>query len=351
VSTVTNQNTTVTTKAITPQEWPQWDAYVNEHKTDSLFFRTGWDRVFRTYGLKIDRFAAFRDGKVIGALPLVFQQSFLFGKHLVSLPWFDCCGVLADDDQARDELLSAAIGQGQRRRVEEVQLRQVEPLELSPHVRTDKVLMQLQLPETGEELWSDFTAKVRNQIRKGQKEGLTVESGGGEFLDDFYDVYSENMRDLGSPAHSRNFFRAILDAFPEETKLHVAKLETESVGGGLTMTNGEAWEIPWASSLRKYNKKCVNHVMYAHMLEQAVEHGATAFRFGRSTPDSGTYKFKKQWGAEPVQLYWYLLAADENKTPDTTPPKDSYGKAVEIWQKIPVWLTRMIGPRIISKVA
>jgi hypothetical protein len=63
--------------------------------------------------------------------------------------------------------------------------------------------------------------------------------------------------------------------------------------------------------------------MYWHMLEQACLAGAKVFRFGRSTPDSGTYHFKKQWGAEPVKLYWYLLPANPDVVPDISPPKES----------------------------
>ena len=159
------------------------------------------------------------------------------------------------------------------------------------------------------------------------------------------------MRDLGSPAHSRRFFQAVHDAFPEESTFHIVKLNNEPVGGGLTMANGTACEIPWASSLRSYNKLCVNHVMYWHMLEQACANGATTFRFGRSTPDSGTYNFKKQWGAVPVGLYWYIVPTDANQKPDMSPPKDSYGRAAEIWRKLPLWVTRIVGPHIIRKVA
>jgi len=351
VQTVSDHITAVDVKAIGPSETSAWDDYVARHVSDALFFRADWDKPFQTYRLTVERLAAFRDGTIVGVLPLVHQRSLLFGKHMVSLPWFDTCGLLADDVESRDGLLAEAVNRAAQRGVDEVQLRQREPAEISDYVRTDKVLMQLELPATGEELWDGFSPKVRNQIRKGQKAGVTVESGGRELLDDFFNVYSVNMRDLGSPAHSRRFFQAVLDAFPEEATVHVARLEGTAIGGGFTMSNGAAWEIPWASSLRTYNKLCINHVMYWHMLEQACIAGATSFRFGRSTPGSGTFKFKKQWGAQPVNLYWYLLPAKPGMVPDMSPPKESYGKAAQIWQKLPVWLTRIIGPQIIRKVA
>jgi len=42
-------------------------------------------------------------------------------------------------------------------------------------------------------------AKARNQVRKGQKQPFTVHWGGEPLLADFYEVFSRNMRDPGTP--------------------------------------------------------------------------------------------------------------------------------------------------------
>ena len=57
--------------------------------------------------------------------------------------------------------------------------------------------MVLGLEVTVEEQWRVLDRKVRNQVRKAEKEGLQVESGGAELLDAFYSVLAHNMRDLG----------------------------------------------------------------------------------------------------------------------------------------------------------
>ena len=64
-------------------------------------------------------------------------------------------------------------------------------------------------------MWKRFNAKLRNQIRKAVKSGLTATWSGIEGLADFYQVFATNMRDLGSPVHSRRFFAAIFEEFPE----------------------------------------------------------------------------------------------------------------------------------------
>lgn len=333
-----------------PEDATEWNRYLAARSSEGLFFRVEWNEPFSAYGLTVERLIAFREGKIVGILPFVWQKSLLFGSQLVSLPWFDTCGVLADDEEASGALVAEAVRLAEQRGAESVQLRHHEQLEISPQVRTDKVLMQLDLPAAAETLWKGFSAKVRNQVRKGQKAGLTVQSGGMELLDVFYRIYSENMRDLGSPSHHRRFFTEVLNAFPEEATVHVVSLDGEPVGAGLTLANGNHLEIPWASSLRRHNRLCVNHVMYAHILEGACHDGFSSFRFGRSTPDSGTYKFKKQWGAIPVQLYWYILPTGKDATVDIAPPQESYGWGTKVWQRLPVWLTRRLGPFIIAKV-
>ena len=45
--------------------------------------------------------------------------------------------------------------------------------------------MRMALPDSTEKLWKGFDAKVRNQIRMGEKHELTSCWGGVELLDEF----------------------------------------------------------------------------------------------------------------------------------------------------------------------
>ena len=340
-----------TVRVIESDDPDAWNAYVAGHPQGGLFHRAEWERVFAVYRLPVIRLMARREERIVGVVALVRQRSFLFGDHLVSLPWFDASGVLADDAEARKALVDQAVEWAQRAGIRTVASRQSESADLSPFARTDKLLMRLDLPRDPVELWDGFSPKVRNQVRKGEKAGLAIEQGGRELLADFYRVYATNMRDLGSPPHSRRFFHTILDTFTEESRLYVVRLEGNTVGAGFTMANGRTLEIPWASSLRRFNRHCVNHAMYWRILENACREGFSRFHFGRSSRDSGTYRFKKQWGAEPIQLYWYQIAVGESATIDEQPVQDSFGWQRRLWTHLPVWASCLMGPRIIAKVA
>lgn len=324
-----------------------WNEYLRRRGPGHLFLRSGWDTVFGVYGLRTLRLAAMRGDRVVGVLPLVAQQSILLGRQLVSLPWFDSAGIIADDATATAALIQAALEAAESSKKQSLQLRLNEPIDVDGLVRTDKLLMRLPLEPDEDRLWDRFSPKVRNQVRKAEKSGLIAEQGGRAFLPEFYQIYSENMRDLGSPSHDSRLFAAVFDAFPGETSLFIVRHEGVAVGAALTMANGDWLEVPWASSLKRYNKLCVNHLLYWSILQHACRSGFEMFHFGRSTRDSGTFRFKKQWGAEPHELFWYYLGSP---SATATAPEDSLGWGTRVWRHLPLWLTRRLGPKLISGI-
>ncbi len=329
-----------------------WDAYVaGQGAGAGLFHRWDWGDVFGVYRLPVRRLAAYRGERIVGALPLVEQRSRLFGKHLVSLPWFDAAGVLADGEAESQALVSAAQSLSDSGAFETLQLRQLSEARISPHCRRDKVLMRLPLPGRSEELWDRLKGNVRNQVRKGRKGGLDVNFGGSELLPEFFAVYSRNMRDLGSPSHSVKFFRAVCERFVPEVRIWTVSLKGKTIGAGFTMSNGSILEIPWASSLREYGSLCVNHAMYWRILEAACDAGYEWFHFGRSTVDSGPYRFKKQWGAEAAPLFWYFLGQERAAAEATNGPSERFGLAQQAWQRLPLCVSRRLGPLLVSKLA
>lgn len=327
------------------------DVFLSQN-SENLFHRAEWKNVFAVYGLKYQRLTVARNGQIVGSLPLVLQKSLLFGNQLVSLPWFDAAGMIASDQSARDELINQALDLANACGTKVLQIRQSDDLSLSLYVRTDKVVQRLRLFSNPDELWDSFKATVRNQIRKAEKNGLTVIRGGRELTKDFFNVYSKNMRDLGSPSHSLKLFEAVLETFPKEASLFVVRHENATIGGGLTLDNGKTLEIPWASSLREYNKHCVNHVMYWQILKYACEAGYDWFSFGRSTRDSGPHRYKKQWGPEEIPLHWYFLSRQEKDAASAAiPPKEKFGLASRLWCRLPLSLSQTMGPKLMARLA
>jgi hypothetical protein len=92
-------------------------------------------------------------------------------------------------------------------------------------------------------------------------------------------------------------------------------------------------------------------LLYWSVLKYGCESGFSRFSFGRSTPDEGTYRFKKQWGAQPKQLFWQYHLMDGHEAPDLGMDSAKYQLPIKIWKSMPVAVTRRLGPRLIKSLA
>ena len=159
------------------------------------------------------------------------------------------------------------------------------------------------------------------------------------------------MRDLGSPPHSRRFFRLIVEAFGDQVRLFVVRHGGTVVAASLTLRDAWGVHVPWSGSDRRFTTLGANRFLYWSMLAWASDGGAKRFDFGRSTKDSGTYGFKREWGAEVVPLYWHYLLADGQDMPRLNPDSGKYRLLTKWWRRLPVGVARLLGPRLIGKLS
>ena len=207
--------------------------------------------------------------------------------------------------------------------------------------------MFLKLDGVAGSIWKNkIRGKTRNQIRKAIKSGLTVDFGEKHF-DDFYNVLSINHRDFGTPLHKKVFFRKVLEEFSGKSGIIVVKLKKKVIAGMLYIRYRKVFSEPWASSLREYNKLCPNNLLYWEAIKYASENRFEYFDFGRSTINCGTYNYKKQWGAEPVQLNYKYFLNRADKIPVVNAHDNRYQTAINIWKKLPLPVANVIGNKVI----
>jgi FemAB-related protein (PEP-CTERM system-associated) len=325
-----------------------WDAFVTTHPGATGYHEWAWRHVFHeTFSHECIYLLARRGHEIVGILPTVYINSVLFGRTLISLPFLNYGGIVADEDRVAHELVKTATVMAEERRCRHVELRHVGRRFANLPCRQHKVAMHLSL-EQG--MWDRFDRKVRNQIRKAQKSQLTVACGGTDLLDEFYLVFARNMRDLGTPVYPRRLFRDVLETFPDRASLRVVRLGNKPVAAGLTYRTDTTVEIPWASSIRDFNHLCPNHLLYWSAIEGALDEGCQVFDFGRSTPNEGTYNFKAQWGARPVALHWeYVLSAGET-LPNISPSNQRFSLAINCWKRLPLGMANRLGPAIVRAI-
>ncbi len=329
----------------------EWDAFVQSSSAASIYHLTRWRELIKDcFGHDCHYLQALdANNSVVGVLPLVRLKSRLFGDYLVSVPYFNYGGAVALSAEIEVALMQSAEQLAQDIGVSHIEFRDTAERQCWPK-RTDKVAMLLPLPASVEQLGKQIGSKLRAQIKRAERENPEILQGGVELLDDFYTVFALNMRDLGTPVYGKEFFRKILQGFPDESRLIVLRHAGKPVSTAFLLTFKQGVEIPWASTLREVNKLSMNMLLYWEVLQYAIQRQADCFDFGRSSRDAGTYKFKKQWGAQELPLYWHYWLNDGGELPQLNPNNPKYQLAIKVWRRLPVALTKLIGPRIVKNL-
>ena len=123
-------------------------------------------------------------------------------------------------------------------------------------------------------------------------------------------------------------------------------LDKKPISVGILLQHRDTVTIPWSSTLREYNRIAPNMLLYWNFLAYAADNGYSSFDFGRSDPDSGTYKFKIQWEAQPQELHWYTSSTQTSKSPSSNSKFQLREYAATTWSKLPAPAADWLGPRL-----
>lgn len=328
----------------------QWDAYVLNHPDASAYHFFAWKlTVEHSYGHSCPYLCAEANGSLVGILPLVHIRLPGVVNELTALPYCDVGGCLCDNGMVQDALLREALEIQQKLNSQKLHLRgALQATECRDAFfrleATGKVRMLLELPLSSDELLAGFKSKLRSQIRKAEKNGIAFCWGGLKDLEGIYSVFSRNMHELGSPVHSEGWLKNIIEHYATRVKIGVVRCEGKMVGMGVLLLSGQSVSIPWASTLHDYNHLGPNMLLYWNLLRFSADQGFKIFDFGRSTEGEGTYKFKKQWGATPKPLTWYVNTDALHEDFHPAQPSGKRVLASKIWRTMPLFLANRLGP-------
>lgn len=319
-----------------------WDAFVLRSPDGTMAQRWAWlsiiSATYRHTGIPL---AAVRGSTLVGVLPLVLMRSRLFGRHLVSMPFLDAGGLCTAGDPAADDALVRAATELAREHDAHLELRHTgdRPIPLVPSLH--KIGVVLDLAGGEDAVWSRLDKARRRQVRKARKSGLTVSVHGGEALPHFNRILETNLRDLGSPAHRRGFAQRIVAGFDGDARILLARDGASVIGAGLVLVQRGWMGVPWLAALRSSFPLAPNQLLYWEAIRYAISRGCTVFDFGRSSPGTGPYESKLQWGAEAVQLHWHRLPGDE-----ASDGVQRWQWATNVWRHLPVPVATAAGAAI-----
>lgn len=335
-------------------ERAEWDEFVRNAPSAHFSHQYEWLQLVKdAYGGEPYYLAAYEEDNLVGVLPMMLRHVIGDGHVLFSTPYADEGGAVTNDAHVERELIDAGRSIADAKRVAHLELRQRHEPSHDMQVDLSRVDLELELPSEQDDLWDGFKGKVRNQVRKAKKAGLEATRQTdlhAAIADGFYPVYSENMRDLGSPMHAEDFFHQVADRFSNSARVVVVRIEETVVGSAFALVWQDTFFVPWASSLRRYFDMCPNNILYWQLMRWAIDEGHRMFDFGRSPRDSGTYRFKEQWGAKPVQLYYCYDGI--TREPDIGEQRDApaYRAFSVVWRRMPLPLARLLGPKIFARL-
>ncbi|MEO7683809.1 MAG: FemAB family XrtA/PEP-CTERM system-associated protein [Gemmatimonadaceae bacterium] len=328
----------------------RWDGYVIP-RSSAITDLYAWRRVVReTYGIRSHFLTVIDADRIAGALGLYEIKHPLFGHYLTTAVFGNDGGFHFDNLDARDALVTEARNLADNLDVAYLVIRG-RGLELEGfRVARDYASAIVDLDEGADALWKRLPAKTRNQARRGMKEGFTLETGHNQ-LGPFFDVFHEHMRDLGSPAHSRKYYEKIIEHLGDRVEFLVVRDgNTVAAGAVLCTINHTAMNLHTVS-LRRFNQRCPNYLLYWRMLEMATAKGCKWFDMGRSRADSPQLRFKSNWNPREITLTYNYLLRTLKDLPDIDPRNQKYRIQIALWQKMPLFVTRALGPRLIPGLA
>jgi FemAB-related protein (PEP-CTERM system-associated) len=288
-----------------------------------------------------------------GLLPAFIVRRPFFGTAITSMPFLDGGGPCSGSPEVASGLVDALGAEARRLGADFIELRCSQRLEIPWDPLEHKVNLTLPLPPNPELLWRQLDRSVRNQVRKAERSGLSIDFGGAEHLDAFYGLFAVRMRELGSPVHDRRFFQAIVQEFGGQARIALVRKGAAPIGGLLALGFRDTLTVPWASCLSQYRSLCSNMLLYWETIRTACLDGFRRFDFGRSSRGSGTYHFKRQWGAVESPLFWYTIpihASARAASSDARAASSDDGMVAacltKAWRHLPLTVTRGVGPRI-----
>lgn len=330
----------------------QYQNYVLSIEHASPYHNFAWVKAITdAYGFPHHNLGFFENDVLIGVLPAVHMKAPFAKKKLCSLPYCDFGGVLCTNPSQIGYIESSLASYLKETNFPIEYRKTNSEFELGPEdlSQGQKVRMLFELLDDVDEQMASFKPKLRSQIKKAAKNGiesLIIAEPDEQALNEFYEVFATNMRDLGSPVHSLSWFKAIFNAYGKNAFMVLVKYQEKCVGGGIVIHTDSKAVIPWASTLRSHNKLAPNMLLYWEVLSEVIRRGIKNFDFGRSGYNEGTYRFKKQWGATPALLKWQQMEGD-TFIDEVTGEKSKIRDSVELlWQKMPVSVTSFIGPKI-----
>ncbi len=331
----------------------KYNEYILSSPSTTVTDLVEWGEVVnQTYNHKMYYLMAVEEERVVGVIALFLIEHIFFERLLITAPFGNDGGFYFHNEQVKNLLIEEAINLADKLDVKYLLIRTRENI----FTQTEKFYVDdsystfcLNLDTSLDDIWNRIDGTKRNQIKKSKRYDLTVKIG-KEHLGLFFDIMHTHMRELGSPFHKYNFYTNIITKLGDYTEIMILEYQNRPIGVALLFNFKGCLMNLNTSSLKSYNTLCPNDFLYWEMIEYGHKINCKIFDMGRSKIDSGNYNFKKQWGTIPKRLYYNYYLRGLNGVPDMHPSNLKFKLAIGVWKRLPLFLTKRIGPYLIKGI-
>ncbi len=325
------------------KECEKWEEFVLNN--GYMYQSVRWIYALKSYKFQPYYLYFEKNGKIDSVLPLFHVKFFPFLNELVSIPHCEAGGFI---NPQYYELFFDYIAKNFN--VKNVKIYQFNSeIDDFPKNDLNKIFL-LNLPETIDGIYKLFKKRFKRSIENIlKKTDVNVYSGNDDnFIKILYDLNVVKNKEFGTPHHSFNFISSFVKAFGSKSKIFVAKKNNIPIGASFIIHFGKIVYHIFHFIPKKYLKEKVGLILFFYMFQYCLEKNIKIFSLGRSPENSGTFKFKKETGAEIYPLNLYNFKIKNSKLVAEKPKilQEKYQWAADIWSKLPSPITNFLSPII-----
>lgn len=333
-----------------PGDETAWDAFARDQPAATFFHLSGWKRVIENaFGHKTFYLVARRSGVICGVLPLTQIRSLFFGNSLISNAFSIHGGIVAADRQVSDSLRTEATRIARALNAGWIEFRSAGASETPWQSRSGLYfIFRRPLAPDVETNLKIIPHTRRRMIRVAQDNGLRSEIDAGP--DRLHHIYADSVHHLGTPVFSRRYFRLLMEEFSQSCDVVTILQGSRPIASVMSFYFRDEVMTYYGGGLKEARTLAGNDFMYWEVMRRACERGVRLFDFGRSKIGTGAYNFKRNWGFKPAPLTYEYLPLNLPEMPDINPLNPKYQMAINLWRRLPLSVTKIIGPSIVRGI-
>ena len=158
------------------------------------------------------------------------------------------------------------------------------------------VEIDLQSMET---IWSDFTSKNRNTIRKSEKKGVVIKNGQDKALfDQFIEIYNHTMDNDNADLYyyfDENFYKSIQSYLQDNYEMFYAEFDGKIIAMSIILFANKRMHYHLSGQVFEYRNFAATNLLLYKAACWGVEKGFKKFHLGGGvgSGEDGLFKFKK----------------------------------------------------------